>query len=78
MTINFFLSMAIHREFLNDSETVSNATMYVFKESGNITIQEKKIGQHSLQERESFTDVTGNYDKFPEFGKYESIIRVER
>lgn len=75
---SLFLSMAVHREFKGDTDCVSSGTTYLFKEDGHTVIREENIDPHSLEESETVTDVSGNYDLFPEFGHYESLIRIER
>lgn len=79
-----FLSMAVHREFAKSGErgagilNVSSGTTYLFKEDGRTVIREENIEPYSLNESETVIDVSGNYDDFPEFGHYESLIRIER
>lgn len=79
-----FLSMAVYREFaLNEGEgagfmNVSNGTTYLFNEDGNTVVREEQFNPHLLEESLTTVDVVGNYDQFPEFGKYDSLIRKER
>lgn len=79
-----FLSMAVHREFaLNEGEgagfmNVSNGTTYLFNEDGNTVVREERFNPHLLEESETKVDISGNYEPFPAFGDYQSIIRKER
>ncbi|EPJ3208758.1 hypothetical protein JGC44_01795 [Salmonella enterica subsp. enterica serovar Derby] len=79
-----FLSMAVHREFAEiEGEgagflNVSNGTTYIFKEDGSAVVREEHFNPYKLGESQTTVDVTGNYDQFPEFGKYDSLIRKER
>ncbi|KNC92375.1 hypothetical protein [Trabulsiella odontotermitis] len=79
-----FLSMAVHREFaLNEGEgagfmNVSNGTTYLFNEDGNTVVREERFNPHLLEESETKVDISGNYEAFPAFGDYQSIIRKER
>ncbi|ABS49549.1 MULTISPECIES: hypothetical protein [Yersinia pseudotuberculosis complex] len=73
-----FLSMAIYREFIEGIDRVASGTTYIFKENGHTVIRKENIEPHSLEESETFTDVSGNYDKFPDFGCYDSLIKIDR
>jgi len=73
-----FLSMAVHRDFNGETDQVTNGTTYVFEESGHTVIREEKFNPHFLDKSEMTADVTNNYDRFPEFGQYDSLIRTER
>lgn len=79
-----FLSMAVHREFAKNGErgvgflNVSSGTTYLFNEDGNTIVREESFEPHVLEESQTVTDISGNYDHFPEFGHYESLIRIER
>ncbi|EKC2495357.1 hypothetical protein OOO55_004490 [Salmonella enterica] len=79
-----FLSMAVHREFAEiEGEgagfmNVSNGTTYLFKEDGHTVIREEHFNPYLLDESETKVDVSGNYETFPAFGNYQSILRKER
>ncbi len=73
-----FLAMAVHREFDGDSDQVKTGTTYLFKQDGNITIRTENLTPYSLEESETAADVAANYDRFPDFGHYDSLIRIER
>lgn len=79
-----FLSMAVHREFaLHEGEgagfmNVSNGTTYLFNEDGHTVVREERFNPHLLEESETKVDISGNYEAFPAFGDYRSIIRKER
>lgn len=81
---NLFLSMAVYREFAeHDGEdagilNVSHGTTYIFNEDGSAVVREEHFNPYKLEESQTTVDVTGNYDQFPEFGKYDSLIRKER
>ncbi|NIG77543.1 lytic transglycosylase [Klebsiella sp. Ap-873] len=82
--IDIFLSTAVYREFAeNEGEgagilNVSRGTTYIFNEDGNTVVLEEQFNPHLLEESQTKTDVSGNYDRFPEFGCYDSLIKVER
>lgn len=73
-----FLSMAVYREFDGDTDLVINGTTYHFKEDGHTIIIEDNISNNTSERSETYSDVAGNYDIFPEFGEYDSLIRKER
>ncbi|MBG6032870.1 lytic transglycosylase [Proteus hauseri] len=79
-----FLSMAVHREFAkNEGEgagilNVSSGTTYIFNEDGNTIVREEQFNPYKLEESQTMVDISGNYEKFPEFGKYDLLIRKER
>lgn len=77
-----FLSMAVHREFAENEGAgilnVSSGTTYIFNEDGNTTVREERFNPYKLEESQTMVDISGNYDKFPEFGKYDLLIRKER
>lgn len=79
-----FLSMAVYREFAeNEGEgagilNVSRGTTYIFNEDGNTVVREEQFNPHLLEESQTVADVSGNYDLFPEFGRYDSLIKIER
>lgn len=76
--------MAVHREFAeNEGEgtgilNVSSGTTYIFNEDGNTIVREEQFNPYKLEESQTMVDISGNYDKFPEFGKYDLLIRKER
>lgn len=75
---NLFLTMAVHREFSGDSEHISSGTTYLFKENGQTLIREERIDPYALSESEMTSDISGHYEQFPDFGRYESLTRLER
>lgn len=79
-----FLSMAIYREFAErDGEgagilNVLHGTTYIFNEDGSTVVREEQFHPYKLEESQTMVDVAGNYDTFPDFGEYDSLIRKER
>ncbi|MFD0708849.1 hypothetical protein [Photorhabdus akhurstii] len=81
-----FLSMAVYREFAEKEGegagylNVSHGETYLFKEDGKVTIMKEIFNPYSFKESTSIgaIDLSGNYDEFPEFGKYELLLRKER
>ncbi|MDO5404997.1 MAG: hypothetical protein Q4F16_05735 [Proteus sp. (in: enterobacteria)] len=76
--------MAVHREFAeNEGEgvgilNVSSGTTYIFNEDGNTIVIEEQFNPYKLDESQTMVDISGDYEEFPEFGKYDLLIRKER
>ncbi|WP_152977074.1 hypothetical protein [Franconibacter pulveris] len=73
-----FLSMSVYREFAGDTDLVINGTTYHFKKDGHTIIIENNVSNNTSEMSETYSGVAGNYDRFPEFGEYDSLIRKER
>ncbi len=73
-----FLSMAVHRQFADDSEQVVSGTTYIFAEDGRTLIREERIAPYALSESEMTSDISAHYDHFPDFGHYQCLTRIER
>ncbi|WP_394551390.1 lytic transglycosylase (plasmid) [Pantoea sp. SGAir0180] len=73
-----FLSMAVYREFNDDTDLVINGTTYHFKEYGHTIIIEDNIPSKTSERSETYSDVAKNYEQFPAFGQYDSLNRKER
>lgn len=74
-----FLSMATHREFESNSDTVLKGTSYIFSLDGKpITRREEFSPSHKLDSAESTTDISDNWEPFPKFGSYSHLARAER
>ncbi|EHD0090561.1 hypothetical protein ACA689_000894 [Vibrio vulnificus] len=73
-----FLSMATHRYFDGDKDQVKLGNSYIFNEDGKLIIRKQSFNPQSLAEVISSTDVSGNYDKYPNFGEYDYLLKVER
>jgi hypothetical protein len=72
-----FLEQAIWREF-GENDEVRRGQAYVFKRDGTIYLEEKDYATREASRGEKKDDVSGNWEPVPEFGRYESIARVER
>lgn len=74
-----FLSMTTWREFAGLTDTVVMGTTYVFQVNGEVTVTEETFHPtYALTESQAAVDVSSNWDSFPLFGRYSSLIRVER
>lgn len=73
-----FLTMATHREFDGDMDRVKSGTTYYFKPNGNVTVETEDFATSQLSTKELQTDVSGNWEAYPVFGNYHSLVRVDR
>lgn len=75
-----FLSKATYFEFQGDTDKKAKITNYLFKEDGSLTIIETDsiTREQVIQEAKNKIDVSGNYEDYPKFGKYEALIKKER
>jgi len=73
-----FLSMVTHREFDGDTDEVRIGHSYIFNQDGGLIIRKRTFSPNGLEEANSSTDVSRNYEKYPDFGDYEHLLKVER
>ena len=75
-----FLSQILFREFQGETDKTLKTTNYKFKPDGSLVIIERDLAKNEQLNREAKEkiDITANWEEFPEFGKYDSIIRKER
>jgi hypothetical protein len=72
-----FLSAATTREFGGNSGNPSLLAIYRFFPDSRVLMRREYSDGHA-EDAKSFTDVSGNWEAMPSFGKYDSLIRVER
>jgi hypothetical protein len=75
-----FLETALYREYEKDKDKQISATNFIFKIDGNLSMIEYdtiKRTQNNLIDIKTI-DVSSNWEEYPKFGQYESIIRKER
>ncbi|WP_211468376.1 hypothetical protein [Collimonas silvisoli] len=73
-----FLTMATHREFIEGGTQVAGGTTYIFSQTGDLVIRRERFNPHLLEEAKSSFDPSRNYESFPAFGEYSSLIRTDR
>lgn len=73
---SIFLENAIYYEYKDNIELTQ--TIYNFYESGYILITQIDKIQKTLEQKELNYDASTNWDNFPEFGMYDSVIKIER
>ena len=74
-----FLTMAVAREFVGQSEQVAQGTVYTFTPAGTVAIRREIFSpSHKVETAESTQDVSANWEAPPRFGEYSGLLRVER
>jgi hypothetical protein len=73
-----FLATAIHRNYLDQSDTISWGSSFMFKPDGKVHMRKEYFNPHKLETADTTADVSGNYTPFPEFGEYDDLIRKDR
>ncbi|MES2036771.1 MAG: lytic transglycosylase [Pseudomonadota bacterium] len=73
-----FLSMATHREFEGETDTVVSAIAYIFKQDGTVYMRREFFKPYRLETSTTSADVSKTFAAAPDFGEYEDFIRIER
>jgi hypothetical protein len=75
-----FLTMAVHREFEGLTRRIIRGTILAFKTDGTIVLEKLDFIENttSTGPAEKPSDVSQNWETYPEFGEYNSIARVNR
>lgn len=72
-----FLSSIVYRDYKDDSDEITNATMYLFAIDGNLHIERTKMHPVSSEVSTSTVDISHNFTGKPTFGNYDDLIRIE-
>jgi hypothetical protein len=75
-----FLKKVQYWEFVGDTDEMRTSEKYSFTQDGGLTIEEADILKNVIETKEATqtVDVSGNYEAYPEFGRYEALIKKER
>ena len=73
-----FLTMATHRQFIDDTDAVAEGTSYLFERDGTLIMRRERFHPHRIESATSTCDIMGNYSDVHQFGCYDDLIRVER
>ena len=75
-----FLSSITFWEFDGSSDKMTKITDHIFKPDGTfLTIERDLVSNEQINsEAKNKIDVTANWEDYPDFGQYDSIIRKER
>ncbi len=73
-----FLVRATHRLFDGRSDTIKSATVYYFNKDGIVTIEDHDVLAGTRTKKKIVADVSGNWERRPNFGEYAAITRVNR
>jgi len=75
---DIFLTAAYYYSYDEKSNKKTKFMAFSYKENGYIVMEMNDFIKNEREERDLYDDVTPNWDKFPEFGKYDHLIRKER
>ncbi|QEL55441.1 lytic transglycosylase [Chromobacterium paludis] len=75
---DLFLTMAIYRDFLDDKPLVTGGASYIFQQDGSLHIKHEKFNPHSVEAATGEFDPSKNYQKYPTFGHYSDLIKIDR
>lgn len=73
-----FLSMATYRDYIGETDKVATGTSYMFQEDDVVMVQKQTINPPNSETFKIAADINANYSVWPEFGRYDDLIRVER
>ena len=71
-----FLKGATYIEYKNGVKIESMD--YNFFENGNVAMARYNFLSNEFEEREGQFNVDSNWDRYPEFGKYDHLLKIER
>lgn len=74
----FFLCRTQHSVYDGDSCRLLEASTFYFQEDGRLLIEDRNYVEKTVSESESVIDVSANWEPYPEFGKYEGLMAIER
>lgn len=86
-----YLTYAFHREkeddlFLNavyyhdydENNIETEILIFGFETTGQLFMEKRNLLTGDVEEREAKVDISCNWEKFPKFGEYDSLIKKER
>ncbi|MCA9094078.1 MAG: hypothetical protein KDA68_11355 [Planctomycetaceae bacterium] len=74
-----FLKSARHRNFEGESDKLKTAKIFYFETDGRVHIEEYDDKTQTVESSDAESvDPAGYWEDYPEFGKYDSLIRIER
>ncbi len=71
-----FLNAVYYYNYQNGKETEN--FFYNFKESGEMIAERRALVAGNVEAKENLVDVSCNWEKYPEFGKYSRLTILER
>ena len=75
---NIFLSSAYYYSYDEKGDDELELVAFRFTENGHIIMERRNYITGDVEEKYLNGDVGPNWDKFPEFGEYEHLLREER
>lgn len=73
-----FLRTIMYWEYKDNTDTELTSMIFGYQENGHIAMEQRDAKTGEIEERETKEDVSNNWDKYPEFGKYDYLCKEER
>ena len=73
-----FLTMATHRKFQGTSDATAIGTTYIFNRDGTVDVEDREFLSGKSSNRQLQADVSRNWEHYPIFGDYLSLVKIER
>ena len=73
-----FLAAAVLRVFEGMTDNVVEVTQFAFKETGDGLIERRDLRAGQVGERRWSGDARSNWERYPNFGDYVALCRLER
>jgi hypothetical protein len=73
-----FMSRAVFRKYVGDSDKVREAEVHTLREDGHVTVGREDLLKRVAESMETQTDPSIFWEPYPTFGDYASIARLER
>lgn len=73
-----FLTGAIHRQFDGKSEKITSSITFKFQPTGEILMERRDHLNSVVEEKETTAESCSNWERFPDFGGYAALCKVNR
>jgi hypothetical protein len=75
---DLFLEQVQRNEYVDSGDELARSETYLFSKDGSVKVEKADFATREVERYELRADVSSNWEPVPEFGRYESITRVER
>lgn len=73
-----FLTMSCHRQYQGETDEITRAEVWYFDPDGKVVVHEQDMATKQVFAKEFEADLSGNWEPYPEFGKYKGVTQIER
>lgn len=73
---DIFLNAVYYHNYENNKET--EIMIFSFKVNGELYMEKRNLIDEDVEEREANVEVSCNWDKYPKFGDYSSLVVLDR